>query len=122
LSGRIQISIIEDDQSVREALTGLMRSLGYEPSGFDSAETFLESPALHTADCIITDIQLTGMNGLDLKATLDTHELAVPVIMITARREADLHRRAIASGAFCFLVKPFDMQLLVDCVQRALAR
>ena len=122
MSGRIQISIIEDDQSLRDALIGLMRSLSFEPTGFESAEAFLESAALHTSGCIITDIQLAGMSGLDLKVKLDTLNLAVPVIMITARREADLQQRAIASGAYCFLVKPFDMQLLVDCVERALAR
>jgi FixJ family two-component response regulator len=118
----MQISIIEDDQSVRDALISLMRSLRYEPTGFECAETFLESAALHTCDCIITDIQLAGISGIDLKARLDTLDLAVPVIMITARRETDLHQRAIASGAYCFFVKPFDMQLLVDCVERALAQ
>lgn len=99
-----------------------MRSLDFEPTGFESAEVFLESVALHTSGCIITDIQLAGMSGLDLKAKLDSLRLAMPVIMITARREADLQQRAMASGAFCFLVKPFDMQLLVDCVERALAQ
>lgn len=99
-----------------------MRSLGFEATGFESAEACLESAALRSANCIITDIHLAGMSGLDLKAKLDALDLDVPVIMITARREADLHERAIASGAFCFLTKPFDMQHLVDCVERAFAR
>lgn len=122
MAGRKQISIIEDDQSLRDALVGLMRSLGFEPSGFESAEAFVESTALRSADCIITDIQLAGISGIDLKAKLDALGLDAPVIVITARRDAGLQERAIAGGAYCFLVKPFDMQLLVDCVERALAQ
>jgi FixJ family two-component response regulator len=113
------ISVIDDDESLRTALVGLVRSLGYEAHGFGSAEEFLEGGARRWA-CIISDIQMPGMSGIDLKRHLTAQAVTTPVIMITARAEPGLKERALASGAACFLKKPFEANALIDCLERAL--
>jgi FixJ family two-component response regulator len=120
VAGPILISVIDDDDSLRAALVGLVRSLGYEVRGFGSAEEFLQADAVRTANCIITDIQMPGMSGIELKRHLTAQQVPAPVIMITARPEADLEAKALASGAFCFLRKPFDASVLIDWVGKAL--
>lgn len=114
------ISIIEDEDSLRLALIGFMRSLGYEAKGFESAEAFLDESAATSPACIITDIHMPGLSGIALKDVLNSQNNDTPVIMITGRREPGLRERALASGAICFLTKPFAMQDLVTCVERAL--
>ena len=114
------ISIIEDEDSLRVALIGFMRSLGYEAKGFESAEAFLDELAESSPACIITDIHMPGLSGIALKDVLNSQNNDTPVIMITGRREPGLRERALASGAICFLTKPFAMQDLVACVERAL--
>jgi FixJ family two-component response regulator len=113
------ISIVDDDSSMRDALVGLFRSLGYDARGFASAEDFLACDDLKRFSCAITDIQMPGMNGFELKQRLDERH-ALPVIMITARSEPDLRERAMSSGAAYFLRKPFDSETLVDCLEKAL--
>lgn len=115
-----QISIIEDDDSLRNALVGLMRSLGHGASSFDSAESFLSSDARSKADCIITDIQMPGLSGIDLIRRLRSGGHLVPVIAITARTEVGLEDAALAGGALCLLRKPFDMDMLVAQLEQAL--
>jgi FixJ family two-component response regulator len=112
------ISIVDDDPSMREALVGLVRSLGYEVRDFASAEDFLASNDLGKFACAITDIQMPGMNGLELKRELSTRHGSLPVIMITARTEPGIEEKAMASGASCFLRKPFDAETLVNCLRR----
>ena len=112
------ISIVDDDASMREALVGLVRSLGYEVRDFASAEDFLASNDLGKFACAITDIQMPGMNGLELKRELSTRHGSLPVIMITARTEPGIEEKAMASGASCFLRKPFDAETLVNCLRR----
>ena len=112
------ISIVDDDASMREALVGLVRSLGYEVRDFASAEDFLASNDLGKFACAITDIQMPGMNGFELKRELTTRHGTLPVIMITARTEAGIEEKAMASGASCFLRKPFDAETLVNCLRR----
>jgi FixJ family two-component response regulator len=114
------ISIIDDDDSMRSAVVALVRSAGYEARGFASAEEFLASGEVHGFACIITDIQMPGMSGIELKQHLAASQNAVPVIMITARHDPDLEGKARASGAACFLRKPFDADLLIGCVENAL--
>jgi FixJ family two-component response regulator len=116
------ISIIDDDESMRTAVVALVRSAGYEAHGFGSAEAFLGSGMVQSFACIITDIQMPGMSGIELKEHLTASQISVPVIMITARHDADLEERAIASGAVCFLRKPFDADALIGCLERALKR
>lgn len=113
------IAIVEDDDSLREAVVGLIESLGHEARGFASAEAFLEAGI--GPDCIVTDITMAGMSGIELKHALDAAGGLAPVIMITARPEEALLERARASGALCVLRKPFTPESLIDCLERALA-
>lgn len=115
------IAVVDDDSSLRTALTGLLRSVGYETHGSASAEEFLASDARPRAACIITDIQMPGMNGIDLTHRLAEIGCTAPVILITGRAEPALLRRAEASGAVCILKKPFEAEQLIDWVARAVA-
>jgi FixJ family two-component response regulator len=114
------ISIIDDDGSLRGALVRLIRSLGYEAHGFASAEEFADSGAVSTSACVITDIQMPGMSGIELKQLLVERRCPVPVIMITARHDVGLEERALVAGAACFLRKPFEAEILISCLERAL--
>ena len=116
------ISIIDDDDSLRTALVGLVRSLGYRASGFANAEDFLATNQAADSAAIVTDIQMPGLSGIELKERLTAEGFAVPVIMITARTEAGLKERAFASGALCVLKKPFAAEALIQCLERALAK
>ncbi|WCL53278.1 response regulator transcription factor [Gimibacter soli] len=115
-----RISVIDDDDSLREALVGLLRSCGFEATGFASAEAFLATETANYA-CIVTDIHMSGMSGFDLLKALGARQ-APPAIMITARLDADLEDKAKAAGALCLLRKPFASDRLLDCIDRALAR
>lgn len=116
------ISIIDDDDSLRSALVGLVRSLGYRASGFANAEDFLAGDNAEQSAAIVTDIQMPGLSGIELKERLSAQGCAAPVIMITARAEPGLQERAFASGALCVLKKPFAPEALIDCLERALAK
>jgi FixJ family two-component response regulator len=115
------ISIIEDDESLRLALVGLLRSMGYRAGCHGSAEEFLSSGEIDSASCIITDIQMRGLSGIGLKQLLDARACRTPVIMITARTEEALLAKALASGAFGLLKKPFEANALIECLGRALS-
>ncbi|PZQ64282.1 MAG: response regulator [Phenylobacterium zucineum] len=115
------ISIVEDDESLRLAVVGLVRSLGYRTLAYGSAEDFLAAAEARTANCVVTDIQMPGISGIELKQKLMADGVVVPVIMVTARTEPALHERAMASGAFCLLQKPFTADALIACLDRALA-
>jgi FixJ family two-component response regulator len=114
------ISIIDDDVAVREMLVSLVRSLGYDALGFASAEEFLASDDFGRFTCTITDIHMPGMSGFELKERLDERNDSFPVIMITAHTEPDLEEKAISSGAIGFLRKPFEVEMLVLCIEKAL--
>ena len=119
MAGKL-ISIVDDDPSMRTALSGLVRSLGYDAREFASAEEFLACNDLGIFACTITDIQMPGMNGFELKRELGARHGSLPVIMITARAEPGLEQQAIASGATCFLRKPFPAESLMCCLEKAL--
>jgi len=114
------ISVIDDDQSVQKALMRLVRSLGYAARGFASAEEFIASGSMHTCSCVVTDIQMPGMSGIELKRHMDERGCTTPVIMITARTEPAVEQSALASGALGFLRKPIDSNGLVDLLTKAL--
>src|SRR4051794_26698409 len=114
------ISIVDDDASMREALVGLVRSLGHDVRDFASAEDFLASNDLGNFTCAITDIQMPGMNGFELTRELGTRHGSMPVIMITARADPGIEEKAMCSGATCFLRKPFEAEMLANCLQRVL--
>jgi FixJ family two-component response regulator len=115
------ISIVDDDQGMREMLCSLMRSLGYDARAFASGEEFLACDDFERFTCTITDIQMPGMNGFELKRRLETRNGSLPVIMITAHDEPHIEERAISSGAIGFLRKPLDLEALVGCIEKALA-
>lgn len=120
MSEELQIAVIDDDEAFRTALLELLRSLGYGARGFASGEEFVAAEGDGDCDCVITDIHMPGMSGLDLKQLLAARDCRVPVIMITAHAEPRLDVRAAASGAFCLLRKPFEANALIGCLERAL--
>jgi len=114
------ISIIDDDESVRIALASLVRSLGLTASGFASAEDFLKSPDLQGTACVITDVQMPGMTGIELQNLLIQQGRRLPIIFITAFPEERIQQRLLAAGAAGFLIKPFDGQTMIECLNAAL--
>lgn len=116
MSAEHQIAIIDDDRSLRMALARLVRSLGYKARDFASAEAFLHSGEIGDFACVVTDIHMPGMSGIDLKLHLAAVQCPVPVIMITARSEERLEEAAMASGAARFLRKPFEASAFSDCL------
>ncbi len=113
------ISIVDDDKSVRESANSLLRSLGYATATFASGEEFLESGCLRDTECLITDVQMPGMNGVDLQRHLLATGYRTPVIFVTAHPEERLRKRALAAGALGFLSKPFREENLIACLERA---
>jgi len=113
------IQVIDDDESSLQSLAGLLRTFGFETRTYASAEAFIESGAADAPRCIITDIQMPGLSGIELKRWLDARANAVPVIMVTARSEQRLLDQARASGAVCLLKKPFDAAALLACLRKA---
>lgn len=114
------VAVIDDDDPFRTALVESLASLGFRARGFASAEAFVAANAQDGCDCVISDIQMPGMSGLDLKRLLDDRGSSVPVIMITGRPEPELEARAAASGAICLLRKPFDSNAMIGCLEKAL--
>ena len=114
------IAVIDDEAAMRQAVGRLLRSLGHTVTAFASAEAFLIGGDLDRFSCIITDIQMPGLSGIELKQELTLRGVAAPVIMITARTEDSIRDQAMRSGALCFLSKPFDAAQLTACVERAL--
>jgi FixJ family two-component response regulator len=116
------ISVIDDDSSVRAATDNLLRSLGYAVCTFVSADEFLRSAHLNDTSCVIADVQMPGMSGVDLQARLLAQGYRVPFIFITAFPENTIRARALEAGAICFLTKPFDRLTLIRCLDAALDR
>lgn len=114
------ITIVDDDEAVRTALESLIRSLGLRASTFASADAFLNSERVRDTSCLITDIQMPGISGIELQARLRAQGNMVPMIFITAFPEERVRRRAMAAGAVGFLSKPFDGSAIIDCIDRAL--
>jgi FixJ family two-component response regulator len=114
------IVIIDDDKSVQNALQDLLESEGLSALSFGSAEQFLASGAQHKASCLIVDIRMPGMSGLDLQAKLNSECRRFPIIFITALGDAKMRIQAMRGGAVEFLTKPFDNAVLLETVQAAL--
>jgi FixJ family two-component response regulator len=116
------ISVIDDDPSVRTATARLLRSMGFSVYAFASAQEFLSSPQLRQTSCVIADVQMPGMTGVELQDYLIAHDHSMPVIFITAFPHDRVRERAINAGAVCFLSKPFDEARLLECVEQALMK
>ena len=114
------ISIVDDDESVRETTSSLIRSLGLNASAFASAEEFLLSERLSDTACLITDLQMQGMSGVDLQNLLLAQGRQMPIIFMTAFPEERVRKNVLDAGAIGFLSKPFDEECLIDCLDRAL--
>jgi FixJ family two-component response regulator len=114
------ISIVDDDGSVRRALMGLIRSLGYDAVTFGSAEEYLGFDRLQDTSCLITDVQMPGMSGIELQRRLIEGGHSTKVIFITGFPEEKLRTRALEAGAFGFLKKPCDETCLIKCLDKAL--
>ena len=116
------ISIIDDDPSVCRAVGALVRSLGYPVRTFNSAETFLESGVARESACVISDVRMPGMSGLDLLHHLVAAGIALPLILITANPDPGVVQAALGAGAVAFLGKPFDQATLAASIERAVSQ
>ena len=116
------ISVVDDDRSVVEAIVSLIESVGYAAAGFSSAEDFLNSPQLGHTACLILDVRMPGMGGLELQRRLAAENDRTPIIFITAHGGHDISAEALRRGAVAFLRKPFSQESLLDAVRSVLAR
>jgi FixJ family two-component response regulator len=114
------ISIVDDDEAVRLALRSLVRSLGYVSNVFASAEEFLESSQLNETSCLISDIQMPGMNGIELQNRLRILDHCTPIIFVTAFPDERNRARALEAGAIGFLEKPFEGRAMIMLIETAL--
>ena len=114
------ISIIDDDESMREAIKGLMRSLGYRVEAAASAQEFLSSRHIRRTSCLIADMQMPGMTGLELHRHLSASGKPIPTILITAYPDDAVRERALSAGVIGYLSKPFEEDDLLACIRSAL--
>ena len=113
------ITVVDDDESVRESLPDLLKEFGFEAQTFSSAEEFLGSGTLAAASCVITDVRMPGMDGIELQRRIRLERPTLPVILLSAHHNADIRQQAIDEGAAAFLYKPFDATDLLKIVQSA---
>jgi FixJ family two-component response regulator len=114
------VAIVDDDESVRSALKGLMKSVGLHAQTFESAEDFLNSGLIHQTACLIADIRMPGMSGLELQEKLNAEDCRVPTVFVTAHGDAHMRLQAMRAGAVEFLRKPFDNEALLESIRAAL--
>ncbi|HBB86192.1 MAG TPA: two-component system response regulator [Blastocatellia bacterium] len=114
------VAIVDDDAAVRVALEGLLRSAGLSARAFDSAETFIESGQQFQAGCLIADIRMPGMSGLELQGKLNAENCRIPIVFITAHGDTQMRMQALRAGAVEFLAKPFNDEVLLETVRAAL--
>src|SRR5258708_4425561 len=114
------ISIVDYDDSLRDSLNNLIRSVGFRAQGFASAEEFLNSNQLHNTECLILDVRMPGMNGLDLQRHLVSANSRIPIVFITSHADEDAETRALQAGAVAFLYKPCREEMLLKAIDSAL--
>ena len=114
------VAIVDDDDLMRSALQGLLKAVGLPAKAFASAEDFLKSGQQHETACLIADIRMPGMSGLELQSRLNAEHCRIPTIFITAHGDAQMRMQALRAGAAEFLAKPFDDEVLLDNVRAAL--
>jgi FixJ family two-component response regulator len=113
------VAIVDDDALVRDAFLDLLDEAGFSPLGFASGEGFMASGRYRGCSCLITDIRMPGMSGLDLQARLNAERLRIPIIFISAHGDERMRMQALRAGAVEFLAKPFDDEVLLDTVRAA---
>jgi len=114
------VAIVDDDELIRDALHGLMKAAGFHALSFASAEEFLNSGEQQHTACLIADIRMPGMSGLELQSRLNKERHRIPIIFITAQGDEKMRMQALRAGAVEFLTKPFDDEVLLDSVRAAL--
>ena len=114
------IAIVDDDKSVREATTSLLKSNGFRAETFSSAQEFLDSPLVAKTRCLLLDIAMPGMNGLELQRRLASEGRRIPIIFITARDNPEIRTEAMRAGAVDFLPKPFSEEALLKAIRNTL--
>jgi FixJ family two-component response regulator len=114
------VAIVDDDDSMRSALQGLLQSAEFPSQSFASAEEFLQSGQQHQIACLIADIRMPGMSGLELQAQLNAERCRIPIIFITAHGDEKMRMQALRAGAVEFMAKPFDDGALLESVRAAL--
>jgi len=114
------VAIVDDDELMRSALQGMLKSVGLPSKTFASAEDFLKSGQQHETACLIADIRMPGMSGLELQAQLNAEHCRIPTIFITAHGDTKMRMQALRAGAVEFLAKPFDDEVLLESVRAAL--
>jgi FixJ family two-component response regulator len=114
------ISIVDDDDSLRNSLNNLIRSVGFGVQGFSSAEAFLNSHQLHDTACLILDVRMPGISGLDLQRRMVAANSRIPIVFITSHGDDNARARALEAGAVDFLYKPFREEALLSAIDRAL--
>lgn len=115
------IAIVDDDPSLRHATSDLVKAAGYTATAFESAEHFLAWPNVRQVHCLVADMRMPGMSGLELHRALRAAGHGMPTILITAHPDALARSRALAAGICCYLSKPFAPDELLDCIGQALA-
>jgi FixJ family two-component response regulator len=114
------VSVVEDDRFFRDSMRRLMKSLGYGVAAFSTPADFLASPRLAETACLIADVHMPGMTGLELHRRLIEARHAIPTILVTAYPDEDVKARALKDGVVCYLRKPVDQEQLLRCVRAAL--
>ena len=118
--GRSLVSVVDDDESVRESLPDLLRELGFAAEAFSSAEAFLASEVVSETSCLILDVAMPGMSGPDLQEELMRRQQEIPIVFITANGDQTIRPRLLAQGAVECLFKPFSEAALIDALNAAL--
>jgi FixJ family two-component response regulator len=116
------ISIVDDDDFLRDSLNNLLRSVGMRAHGFSSAEEFLNSNEVHDTKCLVLDVRMPGMSGLDLQRQLTAAHSQIPIVFITSHADDNARARALAAGAVAFLYKPCRKEALLEAIHSALNR
>jgi len=113
------VSVVDDDESFRRALVVSLVAFGFDTIGYSSAEEFIAGDSC--CDCVVADVQMPGISGLELLRRIKISGSKLPVIIVTGRFESGIEAKAVAGGAVCFLMKPFEIDALISCLDRALA-
>jgi len=116
------ISIVDDDEALRTSLENLVRSVGFRTQGFSSGEAFLTSNHLHDTACLLLDVRMARMNGLEVQGQIVASNLPIPIIFMTSFADGDVRAKAMAAGAVDFLYKPFSEEILLKAIDKALQR
>jgi FixJ family two-component response regulator len=120
MTGVPLIAIVDDDDSLRNSLDNLIRSVGFRAQGFPSAEALLSSNQLHDTACLILDVRLPGMNGLELQRRMAGANWRIPIIFVTSHADGDAQAKALEAGAVDYLYKPFREEQLLTAIDAAL--